>query len=89
MWLLSEPTTELKQPGVLKDEGPMVNPRSEILFPFTCRHTCVCILARLPECACMCVPGGGQKSASGVPLCFLRQASASWSSSSRLEAACP
>lgn len=56
MWLLAEPTTELKQPGVPKDEGPMVNPRSEILFSLTCMHMCVCILACLPECvqACVC-----------------------------------
>lgn len=54
MWLLAEPTTELKQPGVLKDEGPMVNPRSEILFPLTCMHTCACTLARLSVHACVC-----------------------------------
>lgn len=56
MWLLAEPTTELKQPGVLKDEGPMVNPRSEILFPLTCMHTCVCVYLHvcLRVHACVC-----------------------------------
>lgn len=38
MWLSPEPTTAVKQPGVQKDEGPILSPRNEV-FPL-----CVCAL---------------------------------------------